>query len=89
MQTVEIFKATPIWDEKASSVTILIDDEFPECYTLTASRALHAEQAKKLADVLWKSLPGGTIDALMVELMSRKVALFRVPFPPVDEAVQS
>lgn len=88
MQTVEIYKAMPIWDEKAGSVTILIDDEFPECPTLFTSRALHVDQAKKLADALWKSLPGGTIDALMVELMSRKVSLFRCPMPPVDEAVQ-
>ena len=35
--------------------------------------------AKFLCDALVESLPGGTLDALLVELMSRKVSLLRVP----------
>lgn len=32
-----------------------------------------------LADALIASLPGGTVDALLVELMRRKVSLWSVP----------
>lgn len=44
----------------------------------------HAE-AVKLADALWDTLPGGTVDQLVVELLSRRTSLFRVGFMTVQE----
>jgi hypothetical protein len=38
-------------------------------------------QAMKLADALFESLPGGTIHALLIELLRRKHSLFTVRDP--------
>lgn len=34
-----------------------------------------------LADAIWESCPGGTVDALLSNLFARKASQFRVRFP--------
>ncbi len=45
------------------------------------SRAIFARDAGRLAEALWGSLPGGTIDALIGRLMQRRASLLHCPFP--------
>jgi len=47
----------------------------------------YAAEAKQLADVLFKALPGGTIDQLLIEMMQRKASLFRAPHD--ESAIES
>lgn len=43
------------------------------------SHALYRAEGRVLADALEKNLPGGTLHALLVELLERKASLLRVP----------
>lgn len=52
------------------------------------ARARYREQAKMLANALGHALPGGTLDALLVELLDRHRSLLAVahrPISPSDE----
>jgi hypothetical protein len=40
--------------------------------------------ATAIADVLIETLPGGTVDALMAELLQRRASLLMTPMPSVD-----
>ena len=42
-------------------------------------RDFYLEEAKNLVDVLFKVLPGGTIDAILCELLERKRCLLSIP----------
>ncbi len=82
-KVVDIFCAQPIGDEEASDITIHIHtpvphvDDVPDY--IKAYRAMYMEQAEKLAKALCDSLPGGTIDALLVDLLDRKRSCFVIP----------
>jgi hypothetical protein len=39
------------------------------------------QDAKLIADVLIEHLPGGTVDQLLIEMLSRKASQYRVPYP--------
>lgn len=80
MMTVHAFKAQPVVRaEPVGAVTILIEQEIPEPGTLAEGRAVYEEDGRKLADVLAATLPGGTLDALTVELLRRKATSLVVP----------
>lgn len=49
---------------------------------MSRHRAFYTAQAKPLADALLKTLPGGTIDALLVELLDHKRSIYRVLHDP-------
>lgn len=83
MKTINIHKYSPIADAEAESVTIVIDTAVPD---LPAggdweqhARTYFEEQAATLADALFETLPGGTLDRLLAEFLRRKAALFVVP----------
>lgn len=57
-----------------------IDIPFPETESVEVSRAIFAEDAKQIVDALFKALPGGTIDHVMILLMERKASVFRVAY---------
>ena len=83
IESLRLFRASPIGDREVQQVTIEIHDEMPECnstMTLTKYHQLHVQQGAALADVLFQSLPGGTIDELLAEMMVRRASLFRIPF---------
>lgn len=86
MKTIRLYKAQPISGNNfAHSVTLVFDEEIPTSPTLQEAQKLHQQQAEKLAEVLFKTLAGGTVDALLVEMLKRKASLFIIPHPdPID-----
>jgi hypothetical protein len=67
-------------DDSPLSVAIVIDRTVPGNRSTEQMRALYASEGAALADALWSSLPGGTVDALMAALFARRASLFRVTF---------
>ena len=66
------------------SATITIDADQPTGRTPREAAELHQRDADALATVLWATLPGATLDALLAEMLARRASLLRVPMPPVD-----
>lgn len=48
------------------------------------ARDFYATQGQTLCDLLRASLPGGTVDALLVALLNARRSLLRVPFSKND-----
>ena len=59
-------------------MVIIAEKVFPEYTNMAEARFWHGQDAKKIADALFASLPGGTIDALIVEMLDRKRSVLRV-----------
>lgn len=78
MNTVAIHRAQPIGDSTPPPVTIVIDAVIKNPEKLQLSRAQYLSDGVRLADALFASLPGGTMDALLVELLSRRASLLAV-----------
>ena len=78
MKTIKIAKAEPIGEKEVVPVTIVIDDQIPQnSYPVFNVDAFYSRQAYKLARVLGNSLPQGTLDRLIINLMKRKASLYR------------
>lgn len=80
MREISIFRARPIGEVPVPDVRITIKDAIEESGSLDCARSLYRAQGEQLADAFMRSLPGGTVDALVLALLERKVSLFRVPF---------
>ncbi len=83
MKTVYLFKAQPIGDQKIESMTLIIDAELPRLkydadWREHATRLFDAD-AQTLVDAL-HSLPGGTLDRVLVKLLAEKVSQHIVPW---------
>ena len=52
-----------------------------------STRRLHQENAERLADVLFRFLPGGTIDQLLAQIMVRQATLLVAPLPSASAEV--
>lgn len=76
---VSLLRAENIGSNHPPVLTIEVREQIGEVSTLNEARQLHARQAATLADAMLASLPGGTIDALLAELMRRRASLFSVP----------
>lgn len=70
-------------DDRVPNAEIAICRNLPP--ELESSAAIYVEDSRAIADLLWDSLPGGTIDALIIALMQRRASLMRVGFLSVDE----
>jgi hypothetical protein len=76
-----IYKAQPTGDQvipnldlhAVTSAPDIPGSEFEKLY-----RDFYAAEGKIIADALCASLPGGTLDALLVEMLDRKRSLLRV-----------
>lgn len=83
MRTIRINKYSPIADAGAESVTIVIDTAVPDLLIggdwEQHARTYFEEQAATLADALFETLPGGTLDRLLAEFLRRKASMFVVP----------
>lgn len=84
MTALQIYKAQGMGAASVESVAIHIETEMPDSVSLAACRQLHAAQAELLVDALLRSLPGGTIDAVLYTLMQRRASLFVVPHLPEE-----
>lgn len=84
MKEVQIFRARPIGNQAIEPTTIIISDVVPyflqeqDWQQIAVNTYRH--QAKTLAAVLQETLPGGTFDRLLVEMMERKASLLSVPW---------
>lgn len=57
--------------------TIEVSEQIQEIGSLEEARQLHQRQGLELADAILASLPGGTVDALLVELTDAGLPVFR------------
>lgn len=68
--------------EKVEPVTLVFDQEIPG-FTSGAARAAYHVEAVRLADALWDALPGGVVDQLAAELLSRVAVRLKVGLEPI------
>lgn len=87
-QTITLCKAGPVTGrEPPPNVTIRIEGAPPEWKSGVSERewmedalASYRYQGQRLADALFGSLPGGTLDQLLLAILERKACVLRVPF---------
>ncbi len=77
--TISLFRAASIGEDHPPVLTINAHEQISESPSLNFAKALHNRQGIALADALLRSLPGGTVDVLLVELMRRRASLLAVP----------
>lgn len=77
--TISLFRAASIGEDHPPLMTINAHEQISEAPSLSAAKDLHNRQGVALADALLRSLPGGTIDVLLIELMRRRASLLAVP----------
>ena len=85
---IRTFKASPVREEEIPSLSITFDLEVPAFEGLKGleeSGKAYRAAAKEIVDAMGKTLPGGLFDALLVEMMSARVTLFRVPLFTTEE----
>ncbi len=80
--TYSIFRAQPINGKVPPRVHINITETLPTRVYGCDHYAIFGAQAKILADALEEALPGGTLDALLRELLLRRASQLIVPQPP-------
>lgn len=79
VKTVRLHRAQDInGREPVESLTIVVQEPVPE-RDLAYSRMVYESDARMLADRLFKALPGGTVDALLRELLLRRALMLSVP----------
>lgn len=86
MREVHIYRADGVEEDGVHPVLIRIEREAPpisysdpEFARKTNSR--FASEGAALAEAIWSSCPGGTVDALIAALLARRASTFRVAFP--------
>ena len=77
-----LFGASSVGAIKPPTLTIMVSGQIHETELPDFGREIYKNQARELADALIRTLSGGTIDALLVELMSRRASLLSVPLNP-------
>jgi hypothetical protein len=79
MIVIQIYKAQGLRNKFVEPATIQIWNEIPACSSLEEDRIIYEKEAGTLAKVLFDALPGGVIDALLLEFLSRKRSLLAIP----------
>jgi hypothetical protein len=64
-------------------LALLFNETLPDAST----HATQLDQASRLAGALWDTLPGGVVDALLVEMMRRRSSALKVGHREVDDEV--
>jgi hypothetical protein len=87
---ITVHRASPVADQIIPEVTIEIVTVVPELPSMQPDQtvqeslapfaAIYQQDAIAIAGALRNSLPGGTFDRLVCELLTMKVAHFRVPW---------
>jgi len=80
---VRLFRASPFLARTVPQITIEIHDKMPKVDLTVNGKPdakLYTEQAEVLVGALFRSLPGGTLDAVLAAMLRRKASLLRVPF---------
>jgi len=63
-------------NERSYPIIVIINDNLPD-RTQANVEAFYYDQAKILAKALFGSLPQGTLERLIIELMEKKVSVYR------------
>lgn len=84
-KTINLYRAQALRIMPVESVTIVIEQEFPHYESLSASRCTQAAEGAILAAALLQTLPGGTIDRLLIELLKHRASTLHVPHLIPDE----
>lgn len=83
MKTIHIYKAQGTGDQQIESVTVVIDQPLPnlvrDTHWLETAAQLFLDEARMIVAAL-HSLPGGTLDRVLVELLREKVSQHIVPW---------
>jgi hypothetical protein len=83
-----LHRAQPTPGLMTPSLTIVIDEEIRRDHSSEGTdhrRNLFRQEARALALALRGSLPGGTVDALLVELLDSKRSEFVVAMSPIEK----
>ncbi len=76
MKTYTIAKASPIGEKSlVVDTTILITDELPD-FDTSEAKEFYTLQAMQLSEALFNSLPQGTMDRLLIEMIKHKASLY-------------
>jgi hypothetical protein len=79
LKTINIFKAQGFGKKVVEGVTIKLVRELPRFVDVGESIDVFEKEALTLADILCKTLPGGTFDRLVIELLKKEASSFVVP----------
>jgi hypothetical protein len=78
-------KAAPLCGREAPSLkveaTVDVSEELPSSRTDFDHRLFYESQARSLVQAFRKTLPGGLIDAIAVEMLRLQVSILSVPYP--------
>ena len=74
-----VYKAQRVGGIAIASAKLIMEDELPSFESVEVSVGNFKTDAKAIAGLLCETLPGGTLDQLICELMTRRASLFRVP----------
>jgi len=80
MRTLQIKRAQGIGDQAVPPITIVIDREIESPRTVADAGTSFAREGVTLAKALIETLPGGTVDALLGELLKKRASLLLVSF---------
>lgn len=81
MKTIHIQKAQrTLTDFPVPDTTIVIELEIKDAESLHEAAKAYQADARKLCEALYESLPGGTFDQLLVEMLRRKASHFKVSY---------
>jgi len=85
MKTVYIHKGQGVGAEPMKNITIIIDTEIKKVDSnvkdyLKKYDEMFNDEAQKLFDALCETLPGGTLDMLLIKLLEKKKSYFIIPF---------
>jgi len=72
--------------EQVEPVQLIFDQAIPD-FAVGAARAAYRLEAARLADALWEALPGGVVDQLAAELLSRVATRLKVGLEPVNRTL--
>lgn len=78
---VKVHRAQPVGQQSIPRTTIVVDETMPDVSSADRLRAMvdiMDEDAQAIADALFNSLPGGTLDRLTVLFLQRKISHFVV-----------
>jgi hypothetical protein len=82
MKTLHSYRANPIGVTNVEELTLVFDQSLPnnapQIDFLDTWKELYAAEAVQLVDAMRRTLPGGLIDALLIELLRLKASVFKV-----------
>lgn len=81
-RSVRLYKAKRVGDQATPNLKIVAKEEIPEMSDYKIAQDVFNEQARVLLQELSRSLPGGTLHALLVAMLEQKTSLLRIVYEP-------